>query len=149
MAPDRDQHWTRSKRTSHIKSFSDSERGGHACCTMAGIVRDAKYLRVVLHSMGLTNRKPAPPPCVGGSVKSRKPDADLDTQECRVYRGGVGSLQFLSVHRCEVQFETSACAKVSNRQELRGHHLAGTQSARLVLMKLGTNHDPHEALLRV
>ena len=57
MAPDRDQHWTRSKRTSHIKSFSDSERGGHACCTMAVIVRDAKHLRVVLHSMGLTNRK--------------------------------------------------------------------------------------------
>ena len=55
MAPDRDQHWTRSKRTSHIKSFSDSERGGHACCTMAGIVHDAKYLRVVLHSMGLAN----------------------------------------------------------------------------------------------
>ena len=32
-------------------------------------------------------------------------------QECRLYRGGVGSLQYLSVHRCEVQFETSACVK--------------------------------------
>ena len=55
----------------HIKSFSDSEGSGHACCTMAVIVRDAKHLRVVLHSMELTNRKPAPPPCVDGSVKSR------------------------------------------------------------------------------
>ena len=32
-------------------------------------------------------------------------------QECRLYRGIVGSLQYLSIDRCGVQFETNACAK--------------------------------------
>ena len=38
-------------------------------------------------------------------------DADRDMQERRLCRGIVGSLQYLSVDRCDVQFETNACAK--------------------------------------
>ena len=61
---------------------------------------NAKYLRVVLHSIGLTTRTPAPTPSVAGSVKQKPDDdADLDLQECRLYRGMVGSLQFLSIDR--------------------------------------------------
>ena len=83
--------------------------------------------------------------------QKQKPDADLDMQECRLYRGGGGSLQYLSVHRCEVQFETSACVKGAEATDKSFVDTTwrGTQSARLVLMKLGTNHDPHEEFLRV
>ena len=71
-----------------------------------------KYLRVVLHSMGLANCKPAPTPSVAGSVKQKPDDdADLDMQECRLYCGIVGNLQYLSIDRCDVQFETNDCAK--------------------------------------
>ena len=61
----------------------------------AEITPNPKYLRVVLHSMGLTNCRPAPMPNVAGSVK-HKPDNDvgLDMQECRLYREIVGSLQY-------------------------------------------------------
>ena len=41
------------------------------------IVPNPDYLRVVLHSMGLTNCKPAPTPSVAGSV-TQKPDDDAD-----------------------------------------------------------------------
>ena len=51
----------------------------------------------VVHSMGLTNLKPAPTPSAAGSVKHKlDDDVDLDMQECRLYRGTVGSLQFSS-----------------------------------------------------
>ena len=67
--------------------------------------------------MGLTRCKPAPTPSVAGSVKHNiDNDAELDTQECRLYRGVVGSLQYLSIDRCDVQFEKNAGAR-----ELHGH----------------------------
>ena len=73
------------------------------------IVPEAKKPRVVLHSMELTNCNPAPTPSAAGSVRQKPDDdADLDTQECRFYRGFVGSLQYLSTDRCDVQFETKA-----------------------------------------
>ena len=77
------------------------------------ITPNQKYLRVVLHTMGLTNCKPAPSPSVAGSVQQKPDDddADLDMQECRLYRGIIGSLQCLSIDRCDVQFETNASAK--------------------------------------
>ena len=57
----------------------------------------AKYQRVVLHSMTLTNCKPVPTLSVAGSFKQKLDDGvDLDMQECRLYRGIVGSLQNLS-----------------------------------------------------
>ena len=51
------------------------------------IVPNPKYLRVVLHSMALTNCEPAPTPSGAGSVK-QKPgdDAYLDMQECRPHQ---------------------------------------------------------------
>ena len=109
--------------------------------------------------MGLTNFKPAPTPSVAGSVKYKPDnDAELDTQECRLYRGIVGSLQYLSVDRCDVQFETNACA-IHMKQPTRAswtrlkrlvRYLAGTQLAKVVLMKPGADSDPHEAFfLRV
>ena len=60
------------------------------------IVPNPKYLRVVLHSIGLTNCTAAPTPNVAGSV-TKKPDndAELETQECRLYRGIAGRLQYL------------------------------------------------------
>ena len=65
--------------------------------------------------MGLTNCKPAPTPSVVGSVKHKlDDDVDLDTQACRLYRGIVGSVQHLSIDRCDVQFETNAGAKEIN-----------------------------------
>ena len=78
-------------------------------------------------------------------------------QESRLYRGIVGSLQYLSIDRCDVQFETNACAKGMKqptkaswtRLKRLARHLAGTQSARVVLMELGTDYDPHEEFLRV
>ena len=77
-----------------------------------GITPNPTYLRVVLRSMGLTTCKPAPTPSVGGSVKHKlDDDVDLDMQECRPYHGIVGSLQYLSTDRCDVQIETNACAK--------------------------------------
>ena len=118
---------------------------------------NAKYLRVVLHSTGLTNCKPAPTPCVVGSVKHKPDDdVDLDMQECRLYREIVGCLQYLSMERCDVQFETNACAKEMKqptkaswtRLKRLARYLAGTQSARVVLMKPGT-YCPREAFLRV
>ena len=49
------------------------------------IVPNAKYLRVVLRSMELTNCKPAPTPSVAVSVK-QKPDDDagLNMQQCKL-----------------------------------------------------------------
>ena len=78
-------------------------------------------------------------------------------QECRLHGGIVGSLQYLSNDRCDVQFETSACAEemkqpteASWTRLIRlARYLAGTQSARVVLMTPGTDYDPHEAFLRV
>ena len=76
------------------------------------ITPNHKFLRVVLHSMGLTNCKPTPTPSVVGCVKHRSyDDVDLGVQECRIHRGIVGSLQCLSIDRYDVQFETHACAK--------------------------------------
>ena len=102
------------------------------------IVPDAKYLRVVLHSTGLANCKPAPTPSVAGSVKQKPDDdADLDMQECRLCGGFVGSLQHLSIDRCDVQFETHASAR-EMKQPIKASwtllkrlawHLAGTHSA--------------------
>ena len=64
------------------------------------ITPNPKYLRVVLHSIGLTYCKPAPTPSVAGSVKPKPDDdVDLDVHECRLYRGIVGSLQYLSIDR--------------------------------------------------
>ena len=69
----------------------------------------------------------------------------------------VGSLQYLSIERCDVQFETNACA-IDMKQPTRAswtrlkrlaRYLAGTQSAKVVLMKHGADCDPHEAFLRV
>ena len=122
-----------------------------------------KYLRVVLNSMGLTNCKPAPTPSGAGSVKQNPDDdADLDMQACRLYCGIVGSLQYLSIDRlsidpCDVYFEANACAKEMKqptkaswtRLKRFARHLAGTQSARVVLVKPATDHDPHGAFLRV
>ena len=78
-------------------------------------------------------------------------------QECRLYRGIVGRLQCLSIDRCDVQFETNACAKEMKpptkapwaRLKRLARYLAGTQSARVVPMKLGTDYDLHGAFLRV
>ena len=122
------------------------------------LVPNPKYLRVVLHSMSLTNCKPAPTPSGAGSVK-QKPgdDADLDMQECRHHRGLVGSLPHLSIDRCDVQFETNACAKEIKqptkapwtRLKRLARYLAGTQSARVVLLKPGTDCDPLGAFLGV
>ena len=76
------------------------------------IVPDAKYLRVVLHSMELTGCRTAPTPSAAGSVKQTPDDdADQDMQERRLFRGIVGSLQYLPMDRCDVQFETNGCAK--------------------------------------
>ena len=122
------------------------------------ITPNPKYLRVVLHSMEQTNCKPAPTPSVVRSVKHKPDDdVDLDMQECRLYRGIVGSLRHLSIDRCDMQFETNAGAKEMKqptrvswtRLKRLARYLAGTQFARVVLMKPGTDYDPHEAFLRV
>ena len=63
----------------------------------------------------------------------------------------------LSINRCDEQFETDACAKKMKqptkaswtRMKRLARYLAGTQSARVALVKLGTDDDPHEAFLRV
>ena len=72
-----------------------------------------KFLRVVLHSMGLPNSKPALTPSVAGSVKHKPDDdVDLDMQECRDSTVDLlGSLQYLSIDRCDVHFGTHACGK--------------------------------------
>ena len=122
------------------------------------IVPNPKYPRVVLHSMALTNCKLAPTPSGARSVKQMPgDDADLDVQECRLYHGIVGRLQHLSIDRCDVQFETNACAKEMKqptkapwtRLKRLARYLAGTQSARVVPMKPGTDYDPHLAFLGV
>ena len=60
------------------------------------ITPNTKYLRVVLHSMEMTNCKPLPTPSVPGSAKHKlDDDADLDMEECRLHRRIVGSLQYL------------------------------------------------------
>ena len=88
------------------------------------IVPSPTYLMVVLHSVGLANCKPPPTSSVAGPVK-QKPydDADLDMLECRLYRGSVGSLQYLSIDRCDVQFETNACAKKEMKQPTKASWL--------------------------
>ena len=64
----------------------------------AETVPNPKHLRRVLHSMCLTSCKSAPTPSTAGSVKQKlDDDAQLDTQECRLYRGIVGCLQYLSI----------------------------------------------------
>ena len=117
-----------------------------------------KNLRVVLRSMELTRCKPAPTPSVAGSVKHKPDDdVDLDVKECTLYRGIVGSLQYLSIHRCDVQFETNACAKEMKhpskaswtRLKRLARYPAGTQSATVVLMKFGTDYDPHQIMIGV
>ena len=81
----------------------------------------------------------------------------MDTLECRLYREIVGSLQYLSIERCDVKFEKNACA-IDMKQPTRAswtrlkrlaRYLAGTQSVEVVLMRLGADCDPHEAFLRV
>ena len=96
--------------------------------------------------MELTTYKPAPTPSVAGSVKQKlDDDSDLDMQERRLYCGIVGSLQYLSVDRCDVQFETNACTKdmkqptkASFTRLKRLARLAGTQSG-VVLIERGTD----------
>ena len=88
---------------------------------------------------------------VAGSVK-QEPDveADPDMQECRLYRGLVGSLQYLSSDRCDVQFETDACAK-EMKQPTEGF-MDTTETVASMhgrVMKPGTGCVPHEAFLRV
>ena len=163
MTLDRHLHWTWSKPTSPksgrcvwwANTSSVSE-----CCTMTRteITPNHKFLRIVLHSMGLTNCKPTPTPSVVGCVKHRSDDdVDLGVQECSIHRGIVGSLQCLSIEGYDVQFETHACAKemkqptTASWTQLKrlARYLAGTQTARVVLMKPGTDCDPHEAFLRV
>ena len=118
------------------------------------ITKKQKFLRVVLHSMVLTNCKTTPTPSVVGSVKHTPDDeVDLGMQECRIHRGIVGSLQYLSTDGYDVQFETHACAKEMKQPtkaswthlKRLARYLAGTQSARVALMKPGTDYDPHEA----
>ena len=103
--------------------------------------------------MGLANCKPAPTSSGAGPVKQKSDDdAGLDTQECRLYRGLVGSLQSLSIDRCDMQFETSACAKGDEATDesfmdttvLLARYLAGTHSTKVLLMKPEADHDPHE-----
>ena len=59
----------------------------------------------------------------------------------------------MSIDRCDVQFETNACAKEIKQPTkaswMRLKRLAREPSQRVVLMKLGTGYDPHEAFLRV
>ena len=104
-----------------------------------------------MHSFGLTNCKPAPTPSVGASAKQNPDgDADLDMQECRLHGGIVRHLHYLSFDRCDVQSETNACAKEMKqptkaswtRLKRLARRLAGTLSAKIVLMKLGTDYDP-------
>ena len=108
--------------------------------------------------MELANCQAAPTPSVAGSVMQQPDDdGDLDMQECRLYLGIVGSLQYWSVDRCDVHFETNTCAKEMEqptkaswtRLTRQARFLAGSRSARVVLMKPGTDYDPHEAFLRV
>ena len=64
-------------------------------------------------------------------------------QESRLYSGIVGSLQYLLIDRCDMQFETNACAKKMKqpteaswtRLKRLARYLAGTESARVVLKK--------------
>ena len=117
---------------------------------------NANHVRRVLHSMDQTNCKPALTPSVAGSVKQKRDDgADLDMQECRLHRGIVGSLPYESTDRCDVQFETNACAKELKRPtraswtrlKQLARCLTERKSARIVLVKPG-DYDPHEAFLR-
>ena len=110
------------------------------------ITPNPKDLRVVLHSMGLANCKPAPTPSAAGSIKHKPDDdVDMDIQVCRLY------MQSLSTDRCDLQFETKACAtemkhptEVSwTRLKRLARYSAGTQSARSVLMTPGTDYDTH------
>ena len=122
------------------------------------ITPNQKFVIVVLHSMVLTNCTPTPTPTVVGSVK-HEPDDDVDlgVQECRIRSGILGSLKYLSIDRYDVQFETNACAKEMKQPtkaswtQLKrlARYLAGTQSARVALMKPGDDYDPHEAFQRV
>ena len=64
------------------------------------IVPSPQYLRVVLHSMELTNCEPAPTPSGAGAVKQNPDDdADLDLQACRLYHRIDECLQYLSIDR--------------------------------------------------
>ena len=93
-------------------NYEHLKRERVVCNDGTEIVPNAKHLRVVLHSTELTNCKPAPTPSVVGSVKHKPDDdVDLDMQECRLYRRIVASLQYISMERCDVLFETNACAK--------------------------------------
>ena len=77
---------------------------------MIEIVPNPKHFGVVLQSTLLTNCKQAPTPSVVGFVKQKFDDgAVLDTQERRVCRGIVGSLQYLSIDCCNLHFETCLC----------------------------------------
>ena len=117
----------------------------------AGIVLNAEYLRVVLHRMELTNCKPAPAQSVAGSVRHGGSLTMMLTFTCKSADsivGLVGSLQNVSIDRCDVQVETNACAK-EMKQPTQSFMDAGTQSARVVPMKSGTEYDPQEAFLRV
>ena len=120
MALDRDRRWTWFKPTFQKKIrfkistvYEVSMRYERVLYNdRSEIVPQATKLRGVLHSKELTNCKTAPSPSDAGSVKQRPDDdADLVMQECRLYRGIVWSLQYLSIDRCDVQFETNACAK--------------------------------------
>ena len=98
----------------------------------------------VLQTMVLTNCTPAPTPSVVGSVKQKvDDDVSLDMQERRIYRGIVGSLQYLSIDRCDLHFETNVCAKEMKqpteaswwtRLKLLARYLARAQSARVFII---------------
>ena len=103
----------------------------------------------VLQSMVLTNCTPAPTPSVVGSVKQKFGDgAVVDMQERRIYHGIVGSPQYLSIDRCDLHFETNACAKEMKqptesswtRLKRLARYLARAQSARVLLILEQTMH---------
>ena len=106
MAPDQSQPWSRSGRISRRRNcelYEYLKREWRPHADRTEVVPSVKYLPVALWSIGLASCTPVPPP---GVVKHASPKDDDNikpaAQECRPYRGIVGSLQYLAIDRCPV-----------------------------------------------
>ena len=145
MAPDRDLHWnlvqTNLSQKIRFKTWTfyevgmnfehlKRERVLHSDNTE--ITPNPKYLRAVLHSMRLTNCKPAPTPSASNT--------NLMTMLTWTCKSADSTVELLGA--------CSTCQLIAVAYSSRQNACIPGR-ARVVLVKSGTDYDPHEAFLRV
>jgi len=116
--------------------------GIHVCRTPGGLhLSQQKYLRNLLESCGMIHSKPASTPMLQGGTF---PDEEGQSPDQRDYRRIIGSLQYLTLTRPDIQYSVNKLSQfltspssghwVAMKRLLR--YLAGTQQLGITLNKV-------------